>query len=203
MSATNPYMNPPRFRYRSRQGGGAAVEFAIVAMLFFTIVFGIIEFARAMYMVNTMAEVTRSAAHAAANISFNDTNALDAARKRAVFDEKDGILPLGNPITYKNIRIEYLYLGQKSLALQIIPSSSMPSCPAKNRVVCMANPNDPSCIRAVQARICQETTNEGACTPVPYQTLTSVISLPLTLPTAVTIATAETLGYQTGDVPCP
>jgi Flp pilus assembly protein TadG len=179
------------------------VEFAIVAMLFFTLVFGIIEFARALYMFNTMAEVTRIAAREAANISFINTDALDAARKRAVMDEVNGKLPLGNPITYKNIRIEYLYLGQKSLALQLIPSGSMPSSPARNKVVCMTNPNDPSCIRAVQARICQETTAAGTCTPVPYQTLTSVVNLPFTLPTALTIATAETLGYQAGDAPGP
>lgn len=201
MSATDPHETKCRVKHRSRQDGVAAVEFAIVASLFFMIVFGIIEFARAMYVYNTMAEVTRRAAHAAANTSFTDTDALDLARKRAVFDETNGNLPFGSPITYKNVRIEYLSLPPKKYALEIIPSSSMPSSPARNKVTCMTDLNGSSCIRAVQARICQEETNTGACTPVEYQSLISFINLPISLPTSLTIVSAETLGYATGDVP--
>jgi hypothetical protein len=187
---------------RCRQGGVAAIEFALVAVAFFLIVCGIIELARAVYMINTLAEVTRSAAREAANIDFRQAAAIDGARKRALFDEANGKLPFGDPITYKNVRVEYMYLGPKGggQELQLIPDGAMPSCPAKNRVNCMADPNSPSCIRAVQVRVCTEAS--GACTPVPYQSLISLIKLPLMLPTSVTIVTAETLGYKTGDPPC-
>jgi hypothetical protein len=202
MSAINSRQMKPRLRHGFRQDGVAAVEFAIVATLFFLIVFGIIEFARAMYMYNTLAEVTRSAAEAAANTSFNDDGGLDLARKRAVLDEKNGKLPFGSPITYHNVRIEYMYLPPKAFALQIISAGSLPACPASNRVNCMADPNGTSCIRAVQARICKEGAASGTCTPVDYESLIPLIKLPLVLPTSPTIVTAETLGYKTGDVPC-
>jgi hypothetical protein len=186
-----------------RQDGVAAVEFALVVSMFLLLVFGIIEVARLMYMYNTVSEVTRSVARAAANISFIDDSSLNLARKRAVFNEANGILPFGKPITSDHIRIEYLHLGVKGggRELQIIPSGSMPASPARNRVNCMADSTGTNCIRAVQVRICQEGNTAGACTPIPYQTLMPLVSLPLTLPTSLTIVTAESLGYQVGDTP--
>lgn len=202
MSATSPRQVRSQSRLRTKQDGVAAVEFAVVAILFFLIVFGIIEFSRAMYMYNTLAEVTRSAAAAAANISFNDKDGLDLARKRAVLDEENGQLPFGTPITYRNVHIDYMYLPPKAYALQIISAGSLPTCPASNRVNCMADPNGTSCIRAVQARICKEDSGSDTCTPVDYESLIPLIKLPLLLPTSPTIVTAESLGYKTGDVPC-
>lgn len=203
MSAINRIGTRIRSRTRSRQDGAAAVEFALVVSLFFLIVFGIIELARLMYMYNTLAEVTRRAARAAANIAFTDNNALNVARKRAVFNEGTGALPFGDPITWEHIRIEYLFLGPSvgGRELQIIPPGSLPASPAQNRINCMADPFNMNCIRAVQVRICREGIAAGACTPVPYQTLMPLINLPVPLPTSRTIVTAETLGYQTGDTP--
>lgn len=188
---------------RPKQGGATAVEFALVVIIFFLIVFGIIEIARLMYMFNTLAEVTRRAARAATNIAFTDQPALDLARKQAVLDEQSGALPFGQPITFQHIRIEYLYLGPMGggQELQIIPAGSMPSSPAQNRLNCMTDPDGMNCIRAVQARICLEGTAAGACTPVPYQTLVPLIRLPVRLPTSLTIVKAETLGFRTGDTP--
>lgn len=188
-----------------RQDGVAAVEFALVIIPFLIVVFGIMEIARAMYMFNTLAEVTRRAAHAAANASFKDDDALETVRKHAVFDEASGTLPFGAPVTYRNIRIEYLKLRNKALELEIITPSALPSCPAKNRLNCMKDPNSATetCIRAVQARVCQEGQSGDTCTPMRYQTIFPFIYLPLDLPTSLTTVTAETLGYRTGDLPCP
>jgi hypothetical protein len=184
------------------QNGVAAIEFALVAMVFFLIVFGIIEFARAMYMFNTLPEVTRQMAHAAARISFTNGEALDLARKRAVFNEKKGTLLLGDPITYQNIRIEYLYLPTKTSELKPIPVGSMPQCPTQNRINCANDPNASNCIRAVQASICNGGGDGGACTAVSYRPLIPLIRLPLKLPMALTIVNADTLGYRAGDAPC-
>lgn len=201
MSATDTRNIKPR----PKQDGVAAVEFGLVVLAFLIIIFGILEVARAMYMFNTLPEVTRSAARAAANISFKETGQLDVARKRAVFNEVSGALPFGSPITYRNIRFEYLKLRANQFELETIPEASLPSCPAKNRLNCMNDPHSGGtdmCIRAVQARICQEGQSEGTCTPVEYKSVFPFISLPLTLPTSVTIVTAETLGYRAGDLPC-
>jgi len=201
MSEINDLRRGDNFRKRKKESGVAAVEFAIVATVFFTVVFGIIEISRAMYIFNTLTEVTRQAARAAANISFVEGAALDVARKRAVFDAVNGNLPFGSPITYENIRIEYLYLPPRAMSLVAIPSASLPSSPARNRLNCLSNPNAVTCIRAVQARVCQEKTDTGNCTAVIFQPLVSLINLPLRLPTSPTIVSAETLGYKPGDAP--
>lgn len=202
MSATNSLQIKARCGLKPRQGGVAAVEFAIVASVFFLMVFGIIEFARLMYMYNTLPEVTRRVADAAANTPFNNGNALNLARKRGIFDEVNGELPFGSPITYQNIRIEYLYLPANASELTLIPTGSMPSCPARNKLNCMNNPNASNCIRAVQVSICAEGMTGNTCTPVTYQPVVPLIYLPAKLPNALTIVNAETLGYKTGDIPC-
>src|SRR4051812_15383650 len=56
-----------------REGGVYAVEFSLVALIFFVFVFGTIELSRAMYLFNTLQEVTRRAAAAAAVASPNDS----------------------------------------------------------------------------------------------------------------------------------
>jgi hypothetical protein len=203
MLETNSPPIKPRYGRKPNQAGVAAVEFALLAVLFFLIVLGIIELARVMYMYNTLPEVTRRVAREAANISFIDGSALNSARKRAVFAETTGALPFGSPVTFENIRLEWLYLPVNMSELKPIPTGSMPSCPARNRVNCMKDPNAANCIRAVQASICKDGQNGATCTPVDYQPLIPLINLPVKLPTALTIVSAETLGYKTGDVPCP
>lgn len=201
MSEISDLQRGDNFRKRKKESGVAAVEFAIIATIFFMVVFGIIEISRAMYIFNTLTEVTRQAARAAANISFIDGNALDVARKHAVFDALNGNLPFGSPITYENIRIEYLYLPPRAMSLVAIPSGSLPSSPARNRLNCLSNSNAITCIRAVQVRVCQEKTDTGNCTAVVFQPLVSLIKLSLKLPTSPTIVSAETLGYKPGDAP--
>ncbi len=48
------------------QRGAAMVEFALIALLFFIILFGIIEFGRAFFTYNTLVEATRRGARVAA-----------------------------------------------------------------------------------------------------------------------------------------
>ncbi|CAI08212.1 hypothetical protein ebA3709 [Aromatoleum aromaticum EbN1] len=50
---------------RKRQGGVAAVEFAVVAALFFTLLIGIMEFGRMLWTWNAAAEATRLGARLA------------------------------------------------------------------------------------------------------------------------------------------
>lgn len=189
---------------RCAQTGAAAVEFALVAVVFFMLVFGIIELARVMYMYNTLAEASRRAANAAANIDFRDSAALNRARQGAIFRDSPGALLVGDPISDQNIRIDYLYLahqGNGTLAMTPIPSGSMPSCPARNRQNCLTNPYDSSCIRLVRARVCES--GSGACDRVPYQPLFTLIAVDFLLPSSTTIVNAETLGYSAGDALCP
>jgi hypothetical protein len=193
-------------RRGDRQRGVVAVEFALVVVIFLAFVFGVLELARAMYVINTLEEVTRRAATAASNTNFKDANAISNVRIASVFRTSPGLLPLADPVTDSSIRIDYLSVSRGSdgsLTMNPIAEGSLPSCPARNRLVCLANPNDPSCIQLVRARVCASVDASGACEPVQYQMLFPFVNFPLQLPTAVAIVPAGSLGYRVGNFPCP
>ena len=184
--------------------GAFLPEFALVAIIFLLLLFGVMEVARAMYLINTLQEVTRHAASAAARVDYRNRPELNKVKKRAVFNSASGKLLLGSPVTDQHVRIDYLALvrnGDNSLDMREIPENLLPSCTGKNRHVCMADPNDPTCIRFVRARICRPGTG-NACVPVKYEAMLSLVPLSFRLPESTTIATAESLGYERGDTPC-
>ncbi len=187
----------------ARQAGAFAVEFALVALFFFMMVFTIMEVARALYMWNTLQEVTRRAARAASVTDFTDATAMAKLRETAVFRKDSGELALGKPITDKHVRIDYLSMqhdSNSSSSKQAIPAASMPSCPTRNRLVCAKDSGDPGCIRLVRVRICAP--GGGECTPVPYKTLLPLVDLPINYPVATSIVRAESLGYVPGAPMC-
>jgi Flp pilus assembly protein TadG len=94
------------FKGRMRQTGSVAVEFALVAIIFFTVVFATLELARMEFLLNTLEEVTRRAAAAAGNIDYRDTTALQKVQTDAVFRNSSGPLALGTPVTSDNFNIE-------------------------------------------------------------------------------------------------
>jgi Flp pilus assembly protein TadG len=194
----------PRRPAICKQSGVVAVEFALSAALFFLLVFAIIELCRIMYMYNTLAEVTRNAASAAAKIDFHDTSALNVVRQHAVFRQSSGTLPFGDPITDQNISIDYLSLTKQGNTVTMTPLSSgaLPACPARNRQNCLANQYGPSCIRLVRVRVCASGTSGQTCQAVPYQMLFPITKLNVRLPTSTTIVQAESLGYKEGDALC-
>jgi Flp pilus assembly protein TadG len=194
---------PPPQRGKRRQIGATAVEFAILALVFFMIVFGVIEIARAMFVLNTIQEVTRRAAAEAASTNFTDTAAMAAVRQRAVFRESPGQLVLAAPITDEYVRIDYLALLRDvdgTLTLQSIADTSLPASPAANRQRCVSNPNDATCIRFVRARICDPGVTAG-CTHAPFTPALPLVNLTFLLPDAVTIVPAQSLGHVLGTLP--
>lgn len=201
MQATRPHL---RAILAKRQNGGAAVEFALVVMIFLMLVFGILELARAMYICNTLQEVTRRAAAMAANTDFSDGASLQRVREYGVLRNSPGFLAFAEPVSDANVRIDYMAItgGTAGLTMEHIPTGSMPSNPAENRLICMTNPNDSRCIRLVRVRICLPGTGD-ACDPVPYRTIVSLVPLPFPLPKSITIVNAETLGMPPGLPPNP
>jgi Flp pilus assembly protein TadG len=65
----------------ARQRGAAAVEFALVSLVFFTMLFGAFEMGRLMFYWNTAAEVTRLGARMAV-VCDPDATSRDAIRAR-------------------------------------------------------------------------------------------------------------------------
>jgi len=187
---------------RPREAGVAAVEFAVVAVVFFLFVFGIIEFARAMYICNTLQEVTRRAAALAATTDFSSTTAMQAVRQQAVFRDSSGFLMFAQPVTDDYVKIDYMSIQKSGATLTMtpIPSGSLPGSPAVNYVNCLKDPYASNCIRLVRVRVCQPDAGQ-ACTPAPYQALVSMIPFSFGLPESTTIVNAETLGLPGGVPP--
>ncbi len=79
------------------QAGAAMVEFAIVAWVFFLLLFGVIEFARLLFTFNTLTEVARRGARVAAVCPPNDPKIKTAAL----------FVNLPN-LTTANIQVRYL-----------------------------------------------------------------------------------------------
>lgn len=202
MSATKP----SRFAQHPeplREAGDFMVEFALVLLVFFMFVFGVMELARAQFLWNTLPEVTRRAASAAAATNFRDHAAMEEVRQTAVFRTSPGFLILGDPITEGHVKIDYMALTRSSdgtLNLAPIDDSALPSSTAQNRIKCMGDPNDAGCIRFVRVRICSLGSTDN-CGAVTYKTIMPLVTLAPTFPTSTTIVPAGSLGYQPGMAP--
>jgi hypothetical protein len=97
------------------QKGAAMVEFALIALLFFILLFGIIEFARAMFVYNTLVEATRRGARTAAVCPPNNINGSTAKITNVVlfndpYASGNGILGLAPA----NVNIQYLLSDMSS-----------------------------------------------------------------------------------------
>ncbi len=92
-------MNAPHPLPRKDQRGVAAVEFAIVAALFFMMLFGAMEMGRLLWTWNAAAEATRLGARMAVVCDLNDPSIIDRMRER---------LPA---LKASNVKVEYLNPG--------------------------------------------------------------------------------------------
>lgn len=190
-----PHGRVPRTR------GAVTVELALCLTVFFMLVLGTMEVCRALYVVNTVQDVTREAARAASMTDFSSAEAMAKLRRRALFHDidSDGALPLVPNLTTAQLRIEYLSMTANGTLATVNP---MPACPQANVSNCTANPFGPSCIRAVRASICRDAA--GACAALPYQPMTGLVPglTGLIVPVSATVVKAETLGYQAGANHC-
>jgi len=194
-------MKRGEFKVRTRQAGSAAVEFSLVAVIFFTVVFAVLELARWEYLLNTLQEVTRRAAAAAANADFSDA-ALQKVQSDAVFRNSLGPLALGEPVTAATVMIDYLSVSNTSWDLKHV--SVRPACPALSKLNCMTNPHADNCIRFVRARVCKSMDDTGNCTPLSYQMVFPFLNLSgVKIPPSETIVPAGNLGATAGSIVDP
>jgi hypothetical protein len=200
MWGTDAEMPRPYRGRKARQHGGAAVEFAVLVGLFLLIVFGVLEIARFIYLVNTLQEVSRRAAAMAVSSAF-DADAQATVQKDALFPDKNGNLLLGAPVTPAHIQLQYLSLSREGGTLEMHVVNPLPASPARNRLNCLNDPYGANCIRLVRVRICQLGSGNN-CDPVPYQTLFPFVNFSaLTLPHSETLVPAQSLGYVPGALP--
>ena len=188
---------------RRKQHGTTAVEFAVVSFVFFALFFGIVEMARAMYVINTLQEVTRRAAAFAANSDFSNAGIMQEVREHAIFRNSPGYLVFAQPVADTHIVIDYLWIQRIGGTLTMLPISpgSMPASPAANFANCLGDPYSERCIRLVRVRV-RASAGPDHCEPVRYQPLVSLVPFSFGLPASKTIVAAETLGMPAGVPTC-
>jgi hypothetical protein len=89
---------------RTRQRGLAAVEFAIVATVLFIVLFGVIEFGRALFVANALAEGTRRGARVAAICPVGDSRPAQVA----IFADGNGVSGIAPNLSTTHVVVSYL-----------------------------------------------------------------------------------------------
>ena len=89
-----------------RQKGATTVEFAIIGLLFFIILFGIVEMGRALFVWNGLADITRRAARIAAVCPPNDTSVIRTAIYNAAGN--DGSSKIISGLAPSHVKVSYL-----------------------------------------------------------------------------------------------
>lgn len=182
---------------KTTQRGAAAVEFALVAIPFFLLMFGAMEFGRLMYLWNTVQEVTRNAARRAVVTDFTNTTAIASIKQSAVFRVTAGSLPGASEISDARVNIRYLN-ATGSL------SSPMPLSPGDNIAACLDSTRAAECISFVEVCVSTGNTCEAgeliSFVPMvslfsqsgPYSTDLTGLKIPL----STVRMPAESLGFQ-------
>ena len=173
---------------RSRQCGAASVEFALIAIVFFTVFLGIVEFGRFLYVLNTVQEVTRNAARMQV---VRWVTATDAVQREAVFQSGTSgevSLPAGPEVTNAKILISF-YNTYTDALNQTNKLTLSGKTPADNLNNCLLA-ND-QCIRFVRASFTDAQGNSDL-QYVPLMPLFSYLSI--SLPGSTVIMPAESMG---------
>lgn len=165
-----PHLPPPR----QRQDGAAIVEFALISMLFFTLVLGIVELGRMMYLYNTMQEVTRRGAREAVIRWVDQTTAIKTI---ALFGGSS--VPAAPEVGTSNITIKYLNAaGNEVTNTPLDAGDNMSACNDALRV------ND--CIYSVSVSL-------DNVTFVPVVSLFGMLNI--AMPSTKVVMYAESLGF--------
>jgi Flp pilus assembly protein TadG len=97
---------------RREQRGITTVEFAIVGAVFFTVLFGVIELGRALFVANSLVESTRRGARVAAVCPVGDPRAAQVA----ILAGADGVSRIAPDLTTTNVSVSYLDQDGATLA---------------------------------------------------------------------------------------
>ena len=93
-----------RLTRRRSQSGLTTVEFSIIGSVLFMVLFGVIEFGYALFVVNTLTEATRRGARMAAVCQVGDPTPASVA----VFDSGNGTSTVIYGLTTSDVEIDYL-----------------------------------------------------------------------------------------------
>lgn len=172
-------------RIKARQRGATAVEFGIIATLFFTLFFGIIEFGRFFYLYNTVQEITRCAARQAVVTWIDDWNDIP---QQCLFGHDE--LVAGWEIRTANVRLR---------ALNLAGGVADPDSVEENISNCVTSQAGTDCIRFVEASLwCDGGTYcDTANKRITYKPMFGLIPLRVNIPNSTVRMPTESLGYGT------
>lgn len=92
-------------RFKSNEQGATLVEFSIAALVFLTVMFAVIEFGRALWVHNALADAARRGARYASVHSAGDA---DKVKNVVVYgDEDGGETPMIPNLTTDNVSVNY------------------------------------------------------------------------------------------------
>lgn len=106
-------------RERSNDRGATLLEFALVATVFLTVMFGVIEFGRCLWTHNALSDAARRGARYAVNHPESDVSAVQNV---AVYgDPSGGTKPLVDNLTTDNVAVKYsnYKLGEGTVSVSI------------------------------------------------------------------------------------
>lgn len=112
---------------RRKSRGAAAVEFALTAIFFFAVLFAIVEFGRALYVWDSIQEVTRYVAREAVVCWRNDWNTMRDARGMMGLP----VLPAAPEFVTTNITISPLRRARDGYG-NLVPLGSPPATTDEN-----------------------------------------------------------------------
>jgi len=118
-----PLISRRRAAARCTQGGSAIVEFALVALIFFTLLIGTMEFGRWLFTLNAANEATRLGARLAVVCSITDAP-----------DIKVRMRQIANGIPAANMEINYMPAGCdagncKTVTVRLVGATFSPLIP--------------------------------------------------------------------------
>jgi Flp pilus assembly protein TadG len=109
-----------RFNHRRNERGATLVEFAIGATVFLTAMFAVLEFGRALWTHNALADGARRGARYAVNHAATDTVGV---RNVVVYgNPAGGTQPLVDNLTPANVQVQYtdFSLGKGTVSVSIV-----------------------------------------------------------------------------------
>lgn len=179
-----------RPQQQHRQSGASAIEFALVAVILLTLLFGIIEFGRLFFTLNSVQEITRRAAREQV---VRWVSAADQVQRLAVLRAgSSGEVNFPGSPDIRNVHVRLSFLNP---SMAVIPANSLPASPTENFNNCFlpADEDDyAKCIKFVQAALSKDA---GGTEPLDFSVIAPYMPRDaFALPVSTVTMPAEAMG---------
>lgn len=188
MGTRDLFMRSLPYKPRKVQLGVSAIEFALVAVILFTLLFGIIEFGRLLFTINSVQEITRRAAREQV---VRWVTAKDTVQRMAVLRPgSSGTVNFPGSPDITNAYVQLRFYNTYPDAVAGGTGITTLSNPEENFANCVSGVGD--CIRFVRATLSQDPNGQ---VPLDFKVLAAYMPAGLfPLPVSTVIMPAEALG---------